>query len=201
MAEFFEIINERTMVRSFKEKAISEADKKKIIDAGIRAPTAGGNEQWAFFIIEDKEKQEKLRSLLIEAQAAYYAKMMKNPWTKEKVDKWFESNDEDLYRAPFYVAIFTDIRERAYTMENIELLWAHQSTAAVIENMLLAICALGMGGCWFGVPLLMEKEFLSLLGVNDESMKLAAILAIGYPKDKPIPKQRKKSFDNVVKYV
>jgi nitroreductase len=201
MADFFNTINERTMVRSFKETPVSEADKKKIIDAGIRAPTAGGNEQWVFIIIDSEEKRVKLQNLLIQAQAAYYTKMMKTPWTKEKIEKWFDNNDKDLYRAPFYIAVFTDLRERAYTRENIELIWAHQSSAAAIENMLLAACALGMGGCWFGVPLLMEKEFLSLIGVVNEGMKLAAVLAIGYPKVKPIPRQRKKTFDDVVKYV
>jgi len=80
-------------------------------------------------------------------------------------------------------------------------MWAHQSAAAAIENMLLAACALGMGGCWFGVPLLMEKKFLSLLGVEGEGMKLAAVLAIGYPKTKPVQKQRKKQFDAVVKKI
>jgi len=119
MADFFEIINERTMVRSFKDTPVSDIDKKKILDAGIRAPTAGGNEQWAFFVVEAKEKQEKLRNLLIQAQAAYFTKMMKNPWTNEKIETWFENNDEDLYRAPFYVAVFTDIREMAYTKKTL----------------------------------------------------------------------------------
>ena len=40
MAELFEAINTRTMVRDFKDTPLKEEEKKKILQAGIRAPTA-----------------------------------------------------------------------------------------------------------------------------------------------------------------
>ena len=184
MVDLFETIGTRTMVRNFKEDPVADGDREKILNAGLRAPTVGGNEQWIFCVVDSQEMRERLRELLVDAQGQYYTKMMKKPWTKEKIEKWFAENDRNLYRAPFYVAVFADFTERMYTNPNIEDLWAHQSAAAAIENMLLAAHGLGIGGCWFGVPLLMEKEFYSLLGVKGDGLKLAAVLAFGYPKEK-----------------
>jgi len=198
LAEVFNTINERTMVRKFTDKAISEKEKRAIIEAGIRAPTAGGNEQWEFRLIETPKLKEDLRGLLIDAQKAYFTRMLYEPWTEEAVKNWFGKMGDDIYKAPFYVAVLVDLRERAYTIPDVEELWAQQSAAAAIENMFLAAWALGIGGCWFGVPLLMEKEFRALLGL-EEGLKIAAILAFGYPKENPTPKARKKRYEDVVK--
>ena len=201
MAELFEAINTRTMVRDFKDTPLKEEEKKKILQAGIRAPTAGGNEQWLFLCVESAEKRGKLLRLLVEAQRFYYTEMLKTPLSKEQIDSWMKSVEKGRYRAPFYVAVFVDLRQRFYTKSDVEELWAHQSAAAAIENMLLAAWGLGISGCWFGVPLLIEKEFYEFFGAKKDETKLAAVLAFGYPKQKPTPTRRKKGLETVVKSI
>ena len=127
--------------------------------------------------------------------------MLKTPLSKEQIDSWMKSVEKGRYRAPFYVAVFVDLRQRFYTKSDVEELWAHQSAAAAIENMLLAAWGLGISGCWFGVPLLIEKEFYEFFGAKKDETKLAAVLAFGYPKQKPTPTRRKKGLETVVKSI
>jgi nitroreductase len=94
--------------------------------------------------------------------------------------------------------VFVDLRERFCKRPKIEELWAHQSAAAAIENMLLAGWGLGIGGCWFGVPLLMNEGFYKVAGLDSKNMRLAAVLGFGFPKDKVSPRSRRKDLDKVV---
>ncbi len=197
--DLIDAINTRAMVRDFLDQPLKEEEKQLILESAIRAPTAGGNEQWYFIAVESKEVLEKLHRLLVEAQRVYFTEMVKKPWPKEQAEKWEKKVEAGLYKAPFYVAVFTDMRLRHYTRTDVEDRWAEQSAAAAIENMLLAAHGLGIGGCWFGVPLLMEDKFYSLFEVNKKEMRLVAVLAFGYPKQKQSPRQRNKSIKEVVK--
>lgn len=197
--DLIEAINTRSMVREFLDQSLKEEEKQLILEAAIRAPTAGGNEQWYFIAVESKENLEKLHKLLVDAQRLYFTEMVKVPWSKDQIERWEKKVEAGLYKAPFYVAVFTDMRSRFYTKADVEERWAEQSAAAAIENMLLAAHGMGIGGCWFGVPLLMEDKFYDLLKVNKEEMRLVAVLAFGYPKQKQPPRQRKKGLKEVVR--
>jgi nitroreductase len=201
MVDLFDTINNRTMVREFRETPLKREEKEQILESAIRAPTASGSEQWIFITVDSEVKRNKLYGLLTEAQKVYFSKMLKKPWSKERIDKWLKDAKAGLFKAPFYVAVFVDLRQRFCTISQIEELWAHQSVAAAIENMLLAATGLGIGGCWFGVPLLMDNDFYDLLGAKREEMQLAGILGFGYPNEKKSPSQRKKGLKEVVKSI
>ncbi|MEM3365841.1 MAG: nitroreductase family protein [Candidatus Methanomethyliaceae archaeon] len=197
--ELLEAINTRAMVREFIDQPLKEEEKQLILESAIRAPTAGGNEQWYFIAVESKEYLEKLHNLLVDAQRLYFTKILKIPWSIDQIEKWKKKVEAGLYKAPFYVAVFTDLRSRFYMKADVEERWAEQSAAAAIENMLLAAHSMGIGGCWFGVPLLMEDKFYDLFKVKKEEMRLVAVLAFGYPKQKQPPRQRKKGLKEVVR--
>lgn len=196
-----EAIGSRTMVREYSEKPLTAEARERILGAGIRAPTASGNEQWRFIVVDTPEKRSELYRLLIKAQRIYYSEMLKTPLAKEKIERWVARAEQGAYRAPFYVAVFVDLRERFCTIPIIEELWAQHSVAAAIENMLLAAWGTGIGGCWYGVPLLMEDEFCHLLGAGRDGLKLAAVLGFGYPKGETRPRDREKKLGDVVEVV
>ncbi|MGQ9759929.1 MAG: nitroreductase family protein [Candidatus Methanomethylicaceae archaeon] len=193
-----EAINTRAMVRNFLDQPLKEEEKQLILESAIRAPTAGGNEQWYFIVVESKEALEELHKLLVEAQRVYFTNMIKKPWSKDQVESWEKKVEAGLYKAPFYVAVFVDMRARYYTRVDVEDRWAEQSAAAAIENMLLAAHGFGIAGCWFGVPLLMEDKFYDFFKVNKDEMRLVAVLAFGHPKEKQPPRERKKDLKEVV---
>lgn len=196
-----EAIKNRTMVREYSDRPLTAGEREGILNAGIRAPTASGNEQWYFVVVDTPEKREALYRCLTEAQKIYYTKMLKRPLAKEKLERWVASAERGAFRAPFYVAVFVDLRERHCTISAIEELWAEHSVAAAIENMLLAAWGMGIGGCWYGVPLLMEEEFRRLLGAGSGGMKLAAVLGFGFPKGETRPRERRKKMSDVVSVV
>ena len=199
--DVLEAIQNRTMVREYSSKPLGEKERDLILNAGIRAPTAAGNEQWYFLVVETQKKRDVLYHHLIEAQKTYYTKMLKTPLAKEKVEKWVIAAEKGAYKAPLYIAVFVDLRERFCTRPEIEELWAQQSVAGAIENMLLAAWGIGIGGCWFGVPLLEEEEFYHILGVGKDGLKLSAVMGFGFPEGETKPRSRKKGLQDVVRTI
>ena len=53
-----------------------------------------------------------------------------------------------------------------------------QSSAAAVENLLLAATSLGLGSVWLGILYLMKQEILSFLGEPDG--EFMAVVPIGY---------------------
>ena len=77
--------------------------------------------------------------------------------------------------------------------------FAIQDYSAAIENMLLAIIALGYQSCWYEGHITDEdqigKKMAHILNVPDD-YELVCFLPIGIPKEKNIIKTKKKSFDD-----
>jgi nitroreductase len=65
-----------------------------------------------------------------------------------------------------------------------------QSVSAAIQNMLLAVHALGYGSCWMTGPLVAQEAFEKLLGY-DKNTFIAALLPIGVPDEDPSARNRK----------
>ncbi|WP_028574826.1 nitroreductase family protein [Desulfonatronovibrio hydrogenovorans] len=56
-----------------------------------------------------------------------------------------------------------------------------QGAGACIQNMLLAIHGLGLGGVWLGEIINQEKEVHQVLGTDAEHLELMAVVALGHP--------------------
>jgi len=196
--DVLDTINTRTMVREYDSTPLKEEEKTKILESAIRAPTAAGNEQWIFVRADTNQKMSQLYKLLVEAQSVYFSEMLAKPWDEQRVEQWLGKAYLGAFKAPFYVMVFVDLREHFCTRPPIEEFWAQQSVAAAIENMLLAAWGMGIGGCWYGVPLLIDAGFYELAGMDKDKMKLAAVLGFGYPKEKQEPRPRRKGLKDVV---
>lgn len=80
------------------------------------------------------------------------------------------------------IAVFS--KETKYYLED---------SSAATENMLLAIEALGLGGCWVAGD---KKDYIEdirkIFDVPD-TYKLVSMISVGYPKTKQTPKQKRKT--------
>lgn len=72
-----------------------------------------------------------------------------------------------------------------------------QAAGALLQNMLLEAHALGLGAVWLGEIIKSDKEMRGLLGLGDD-LELMAVLAVGYPAEKPGTTKRKALQDLVV---
>lgn len=95
-----------------------------------------------------------------------------------------------LRSAPVCVAVFLETRESYDRVKDL------QAIGACIQNMLLAIHSLGLGGVWLGEILKNRKDVERLLGVP-ESCELMAVVALGRPATEGGPGVRR-TLDEVV---
>ncbi len=72
-----------------------------------------------------------------------------------------------------------------------------QAIGACIQNMLLEAHSVGLGAVWLGEIIRSNEEIKNLLGLRKE-LELMAVIAIGYPDEKPRAGKRKALSDLIV---
>ncbi len=82
-----------------------------------------------------------------------------------------------IKEAPVCIAVFLD-HHRVYDRTKDVL-----AVGACIQNMLLTIHSLGLGGVWLG-EILKNKEKVSALLEAGETLELMAVIALGHPEGK-----------------
>jgi nitroreductase len=78
-------------------------------------------------------------------------------------------------QAKALVAVFLD-RERMYHQMK-----DHQAAGACIQNMLLAVHALGLGAVWLGEIVNQSDQVLQALELSPDTVEFMALLAVGHP--------------------
>ena len=169
--EIFEVMKSRRSIRAYKRDEIPEEMVKILIDSARRAPSAGNVQPWEFVVVRDRRIKRKL------ARAAL--------------------NQTFIEEAPVVIVVCADeARARmSYGSRGVNL-YCIQDTAAAIENLLLAACALGLGACWVGA--FYEDEVKEVLGIPRD-VRPVAVIPIGYPAERPHPPP-KRSVEEITHY-
>ena len=92
--------------------------------------------------------------------------------------------------APVAIAVFFDTKESYDRTKDI------QAIGACIQNMLLAIHALNLGGVWLG-EILNNKEKVSKVLDAPDNLELMAVITLGHPAEKG-KKGNRKDLEEVV---
>ena len=95
-----------------------------------------------------------------------------------------------IKNAPVCIAVFLDNKASYHREKDI------QAIGACLQNMLLAIHHLGLGGVWLGEILKNRKQVEALLEVPD-GVELMAVVALGHPAEKP-GKGTRKPLEQVI---
>jgi len=162
--EFWKVLQKRRSIRKFQDKKIPDDLIKKILAAGILAPSEGNLQPWYFVVV----KEPALKKALKEAAGG----------------------QSQLEEAPVVIVICIDleIASSKYAERGLEL-YAKQSTAAAAENMFLAATDLGLGACWVGAfDEARVREILEL----EEKYRPVILLALGYKREEGIFWPRRK---------
>jgi nitroreductase len=171
--DLFEAMEKRHSYRgSFTDKPVLKEDLVKILDAGLRAPS-GKNQQTTEFIIVD------------------------DPELVKSIGMMHQINKAVRQAKAFIVCVIDKVPVPVYEVFSFQL----EDCSAAVENMLLAITALGYASVWIDGWLRVEKradKIGSLLNLP-ENKKVQVLLPVGVQKEiKSQPK--KKSFDKRVKF-
>jgi len=168
--DFFDVVNARRSVRAYLPDMPSNEQIKKVLEAGMAAPSAGNRQPWEFIVVQ---KDQELKEAIV--KTTYRG----NSWLNGQTQSW-------LLEAPVLI-IVCGVPQRSaarYGWEHTSKL-IYQDTAAAIENMLLAATALGLASCWVGGY---DMVALSALLKLPEFVPPLAILPLGYaarPQAKP----------------
>ena len=152
---FDKVIEERHSSKSFKGKRVGFGDILKAIDAAIKGPFAGNQNNLKFVIVED-EKTIKL-----------IAKYSEQAWINE---------------APAVIVVCTDDTQLENQYGERGKDYSRQQAGAAINTVTLKLADLGINSCWVGsFNYEIIKEFLKI----PQSIHIESLIPLGYEKGKP----------------
>lgn len=206
--DLFDAIQTRKSIRRFKRTPVPDEDLKKILDAGRLAPSASNTQPWSFVVIKDRELLKKMADAVREM----VDRMTPHAESEQEAQRLtaYKSNYYVFFEnAPVVIAVFMEayastglLARMGYSEKEAMRLRPYpglQSVAAAIQNMLLAIHALGYGSCWMTGPLVAQEAFEKLLGFGPEKF-IAALLPMGIPDENP-PARSRKPLDEIMKMI
>jgi nitroreductase len=206
----FEAIHTARALRQLKQDPVPDAVITQILEAAIRAPSAGNAQNWAFIVVRDPEQRRKLGTIYRKASnvasAMYAARGRPAHMTEEQFQRlmtsgtylWNHMGDAPIILVPCQTrpqlpppeALPSDIRanfarEQAY-VERIR----GASIYPAVQNIILACRALGLGTTITTNHIRCEDEVKAVLGIP-EDVQTFAMMPIGYPRGKFGPLTRR----------
>ena len=172
MQDLLEVINSRVSVKSYKNDPVPKDLLDKIIEAGLHAPSGLNSQKTVILAVTDKKTRDELSFL----------NAGKDPFKRT----------DPFYGAPCVLVVLVDKSAPTYLYDG----------PLVMENMLLAAHALGLGACWIHrAKETFEtdegKAILKKLGMEGDFEGVGNCV-VGYPEIIPAKKPRK---ENRVYYI
>ncbi|MBI2830085.1 MAG: nitroreductase family protein [Chloroflexi bacterium] len=195
--EVYEAIKKRRSIRAFKQ-GVSEAQLRKLLLAGVRAPSGANVQPWEFIIIDDPAiiaqiadyKYQQTLKMTIDEMVLndpkiieqIYQQTLKTPLSTQRAIR-----QKNAYQNCTVIAVCNKKghgigRKPWMNIENVASTWM------CIENMALAATAEGLG---IQICILREEHLVAaekLLGIP-EGYELATMLLIGVPAEVPPEKE------------
>ena len=183
----FETIHTMRAMRRLKSDPVPDELIRKIIAAGLCAPSGGDVQHWRFIVVKDAEikKQLQLRykKALDQILPRYRAAPPPPGKTEEHKQRMLAAVvylTEHFHEAPVLIVCCL-VGDFAASIGLAKMSGA--SVYPAVQNMLLAARGLGLGSTLTTRHLLFEKEVNEVLGLP-ENAETFAILPIGYPMGK-----------------
>ena len=161
MNSTLQFIFARRSVRKYQNKDVPEQILKDLLEAAMAAPSAVAKDPWHFIVVRDAEMRKKIAEGL--------------------------PNGKMLMDSPVGIVVCGDI-EKAHDRRISYLL---QDCSAAIENLLVAVSALGLGAVWLGVHPREERiaHIRAIFGLPETIVPVSAI-AVGWPLEKLVARTR-----------
>lgn len=149
-------IEKRYSCRSYLNKDVSWIDILRLLNAAVKAPSAGNLQNWRFIIVSKEEQKAKI------AQAA-----LNQTW---------------MNQAPIFIILCSDQKTINKIYKERGELYSTQNCAVATENILLTATSLGLATCF--VSAFDEEKLRIALRIPDDA-RPECIITLGYAKEKP----------------
>ncbi len=169
--DLFNAIDQRYSYRDkFKDTPVPKDDLIKILDAGLKAPSGKNAQTTQFIIVHDENVLQKIRDILPKKKCTDTCKAM-------------------------IVCLIDNVPDAIYEGFNFQI----EDCSAAVENMLLAITALGYATVWLDGALRVQNRAERIGDVLSvpKNKKVQIILPVGVPAEEG-PRKEKMSFDERV---
>jgi len=176
--ETLRTIRDRHSVRSFTKDEVTEEEVRILLHTANAAPSAHNQQAWRFIILRGEKKQE-LAQLVTTRSAAF----------PRPAAALLRMGAKSIISAPVVIAVANtgDLIRHGTDLFKVEKEVAHdffrtmeiQSSAAAVENILIAATSLGLGTVWLGVLYLIKDDVLRFLG--EPQGEFMAVVPVGRP--------------------
>ena len=188
--EFYEAVARRRTVREFRTDPVPEETVRRVLEAGLRAPSNAHLKPWRFVLLRDREKRRRA------VVGGLRARDMKDGAEIERfLERFTDETLKEVYRRslPVQLTMMLEAPELlvvGYKMKPLaecRTLFELNPLASIwmgIENIMLAMAAEGLFGCTY-TPY-DAAGLKTALGVPP-GWEVAAVIPFGYPKTPPGP--------------
>jgi nitroreductase len=174
-------INGRRSIREYEKRDLTEETIRRIIDAGVQAPTGLGFQPWRFVVVRDaalmREVSEYCKKTMIADLEG-----VEDPNMQRFLLLLGQESFNIFYGAPVLVLVFGASED---PMSSIDC-------TLCAAYMMLAAWALGVGSCWVGSASVVARnpDLMERLQAP-EGYNLVAQLIFGYPAAAPEKPERR----------
>ncbi len=189
--EFSEVLRRRRMVRHYTDQPLSPEVVERVLDAALRAPSAGFSQGWAFLVLTSPEDRARFWPF-VPTRATQTPTMMDAPLVV--VPLAHEAAYVDRYAKPDKAA--AGVKEWPVPFWYVD-------TGMAALCMLLTAVDEGLGACLFGIQAEQRAGFKAEFGIPDAYEPVGGI-TIGYrhpdlaPQDAASIGSRRRAKDEVV---
>lgn len=147
--DFYNLLEARRSIRKFKAESVSKEIIERILAAGMQAPSGKNRQNWRFFVLTGKKRDE-------------YLKHSQKSWEgiKEILSRRLKPSLYQFTERFFYTLGDAPVVIFAYSQNDSEERY-HTSIGSVymaVENMNLACFVEGLGCCTMGAPLEIRED-------------------------------------------
>ena len=156
--DVWQAIETRRSVRKFQQIPVEMEKLRRIVDAGRLAPNGANQQPLKFRIVREPELVKQICRCV--------------NWAIRITPQGIPAETEE---PTAFIAVLADTSIKPQ---------GHQAEAgAAVENMLLAACAQGLGGCWMGA---IDRARIMQIMQLGEPFALLFVIALGYPAETPV---------------
>jgi len=187
-------------MRRLKSDPIPEETLRKIVEAGIQAPSGGNRQEWGFLLIRDPDLKRFIRDRYLATQQQMQTKqppLSELPPERQRARKAGMYLSEHMHEAPVLLLACAVKEYPAWAGHaRGSTATVHGSIYPAVQNILLACRAYGIGATLTTTHCFFEEELKQKVGVP-ENMEISALLPLGFPKGK-FGQTKRKSVDEIL---
>ena len=184
--DLYEAIYNRRIVRDFKDKSVPDEVLKKIIDAGLQAPTHDHLRNWEFVILKEREDKERALQFVKQGVEPTLEILKQTLVTGTPQQKMYAvampRQYSMLMNASHIILPFFKSNSGVMNPTSVSSLNPLSSIWCVIENIFLAATAEGLA-CSMRIPVGEEGENVAKILEAPENYLLPCYIGLGYASD------------------